>query len=162
MFSGLPDELRGTDTLGNLPGNENKPKAKKIIAALRDLFYSTHKNIYELFKVGCVTGKKLDIGGFTKIVNDCSAGSWSSEDIEVAFVYLCYSTEAGMSFEVFEKNFKSDVPSGVEFETVVVRKIRSWMFRNRLSSEMAFDSFCRSTGHFVDKVLSRAAFHEAF
>ena len=34
------------------------------------------------------------------------------------------------------------------------------MFQNKLSSEMAYDSICRAAGRYVDKTLSRAAFHK--
>ena len=35
------------------------------------------------------------------------------------------------------------------------------MYRNNLSSELAFDALCRAAGRFVEKSLSRAAFHKA-
>jgi hypothetical protein len=53
------------------------------------------------------------------------------------------------------------VPVGIEFETVVIRKLRSWMYNNKLSSEAAFDLFCRTSKRMADKTLSRHDFHEA-
>lgn len=44
---------------------------------------------------------------------------------------------------------------------MVIRKVREWMFQNKLSSEIAFDALCRSAGRFVEKTLSRAQFHKA-
>jgi hypothetical protein len=36
------------------------------------------------------------------------------------------------------------------------------MFRNRLSSEMAFESLCRASSRHSERTLPRASFHEAF
>jgi len=159
VFSGLPGDGNVTDPF---PGQENRPRAKRVIFDLRDLFYSTGKNLFELYKMGNPNAKTLDLDQFTNIVNECSDGHFNTSDIETVFMYMCHSLGGAMSFDVFEKNFRSEVPTGVEFETVVVRKVRSWMYKNRLSSEMAFDAFCRSTGNFVERLLSRPAFHEAF
>ncbi len=35
------------------------------------------------------------------------------------------------------------------------------MFQNKLSSELAFESLCRSAGRFIEKTLSRPQFHKA-
>lgn len=44
---------------------------------------------------------------------------------------------------------------------MVIRKVREWMFQNKLSSEIAFEALCRSAGRFIEKTLSRAQFHKA-
>lgn len=62
----------------------------------------------------------------------------------------------GLTYEVFEKTFRSEVPNSLEMETKVIRAVRDWQFRNNLSAEMAFDSFCRVVGNYKEKVLSRA------
>ena len=46
---------------------------KKVVGMLRDLFYSTRQNLYEIFKIG-MTGQSLDIEGFLKIVAETSEG----------------------------------------------------------------------------------------
>ena len=118
--------------------------------------YSTRKNLYELWKIGG-QGKTLDFNGFRRIVHEVtSANAYNAAELEAAFVSLAYGVGGAMSFEVFEKAFKSEVPTGVEFETVVIRKVRDWMYRNRLSSEACFDGFCRSAGNFIEKSLTRA------
>lgn len=53
------------------------------------------------------------------------------------------------------------MPTNAEFETHVIRTVRQWMYDNNLSSEMAFDTLCRSAGKFIEKRMSRAAFHKA-
>ena len=69
--------------------------------------------------------------------------------------------ENKLTFEVFEKIFRSEIPTSIEMETKVIRTIREWQFRNNLSAEMAFDSFCRVVGNYSDKTLTRAQFHRA-
>jgi hypothetical protein len=61
-------------------------------------------------------------------------------------------------FQTFEEAFRSEEPTSTEFETVIIRKVREWMFRNKLSAEMAYESLVRSAGRFIDKTLSRAQF----
>lgn len=53
------------------------------------------------------------------------------------------------------------MPTSAEFETKVIRTVRQWMYNNRLSSEMAFDTLCRSAGRFIERTLSRGLFHKA-
>jgi len=64
-------------------------------------------------------------------------------------------------FQTFEEAFRSEAPTAEEFESIVIRKVREWMFQNKLSSEIAFDALCRSAGRFVEKTLTRPMFHKA-
>lgn len=66
-----------------------------------------------------------------------------------------------VTFQTFEEAFRSEEPTSTEFETDVIRKVREWMFRNKLSSEIAFDGLCRSAGRYVEKSLTRPQFHKA-
>lgn len=66
-----------------------------------------------------------------------------------------------ISYQEFEKTFKSEVPKGAEWETTVIRKIRDWMIKNGLSSETVFDMFLNVTGKIIKKRLSRIDFHKA-
>ena len=83
-------------------------------------------------------------------------------DAEMVYSALPKTRGNQVSFETFEKSFKSEVPSGTEFEIKVVRTVREWMFQHHLSSEMAWDTLCRAAGRFVQRTLSRADFHRAF
>jgi hypothetical protein len=67
-----------------------------------------------------------------------------------------------MSFELFEKTFKSHIPTGLDMETKVIRQVREWMFLNKYSAEQAFDHLCRSCQKYHDKLLTRSQFHQAF
>ena len=137
-----------------------KAEAERITAMFKDMIYSTKQNLYELFKTG-MTGNSCDLEGFEAIINEVSGGCVPQCDIELCFKYLPKNRNAKLSFQTFEETFRSEIPSGMEFETKVIRKLREWMYQNNLSSELAFDALCRATGRFVEKSLSRAAFHKA-
>lgn len=161
-FSGHPAELRADQAHADGGRSPGKASAKKIIFGLRDLLYSTRKNLYELFRTGDASRKTLDLAAFKCIIDYASKGRANMDEAEAAFVHLTHSALGEMTFELFERTFRSEVPTGVEFETVVIRKVREWMFRNRLSSEMAFESLCRASGRHSDRTLPRASFHQAF
>jgi len=127
---------------------------------LRDLFYSTRQNLYELFKIG-MTGASLDLEGFLKIVGDSSENMVPESDSNLAWSVLPKNRHGKVTFEVFEQTFKSEIPTNSEFETKVIRTVREWLFQSKLSSEMAFDSLCRAAGRFVERSLTRAQFHKA-
>lgn len=129
---------------------------------LRDVFYSTRISLFELFKANMgQRDQTLDIDAFRQLILDASEGTIGDMDIIEVWKCLEKTRSNTLSFEVFERIFRSEVPTGVEFETTVVRQLREWMFQNKLSSEMAFDTLCRSVGRFVERNLSRASFHQA-
>jgi hypothetical protein len=63
-----------------------------------------------------------------------------------------------ISFELFEKTFRSEVPNNLEMETKVLRLLREWMFKNNLSSEQTYDTFCKVV---KQKCLDRVSLHKA-
>jgi len=67
-FSGHVEELRvdQAHTDGRSPGKSN---AKKIVHMLRDLLYSTRKNLYELFRTGDASRKTLDLNAFKGLID---------------------------------------------------------------------------------------------
>jgi Ca2+-binding EF-hand superfamily protein len=105
--------------------------------------------MYELFKLGA-TGGGLDLQGFTKIIEEVSEGNVGNPDIELTFKFLPKNKTGKVSFQTFEEVFRSEVPTNAEFETKVIRSVRQWMYDNNLSSEMAFDTLCRSAGRFIE------------
>ena len=94
---------------------------------LKDIIYSTKQNLYELFKNG-MTGNSLDLEGFSRIISDISGDCVPTADIALCFKYLPKNKHGKVSFQIFEETFKSEVPSGLEFETIVIRKLREWMY----------------------------------
>ena len=67
-----------------------------------------------------------------------------------------------MTFQVFDKNFKSVVPTSLEMETKVIRTIREWMFLNNMSAETTYDALCRTQQKTIDKLLDKESFQRAF
>ena len=75
-----------------------------------------------------MTGKALDEEGFTTIVNEISRNGLSEEEITLVFKSLPKNRNDKVSFQTFEEVFRSEEPTSAEFETVVIRKVREWMF----------------------------------
>ena len=75
-----------------------------------------------------MTGKALDEEGFTTIVNEISRSGLSEEEITLVFKSLPKNRNDKVSFQTFEEVFRSEEPTSAEFETVVIRKVREWMF----------------------------------
>ena len=90
-----------------------------------------------------------------------SRGAISDVETRLIFRSLAKNSNEKVSFRTFEEAFRSEEPTSGEFETVVIRTVREWMFKNKLSSELAFDALCRSVGRFIEKSLTRAQFHKA-
>lgn len=108
-----------------------------------------------------MTGKALDSEGFMRLVSEVSNNSLGEEEITLVFKSLIRNRDDKVTFQTFDEAFRSEEPTSTEFETVVIRKVREWMFKNKLSSELAFDSLCRGAGRFVEKSLTRPQFHKA-
>ena len=137
-----------------------KAEAARLRGIIRDIFYTSKQNIYEIYRFG-MTGQSLDLEGFTRIVDQFSGKSLSEDEINLVFKSLQRNRSERVTFQTFEEAFRSEEPTSAEFETVVIRRVREWMFQNKLSSEIAFDSLCRAAGRFIDKTLTRAQFHKA-
>ena len=126
---------------------------QKTINTIRDIFYTTERNLIDLFKLG-ISGNTVDLSGFQRIVEEASGGAISQSVSEAVFKAIARKNV--VTFQLFEKTFRSEIPNSLEMETKVIRTIRDWMYRNNLSAEMAFESFCRVVGNFTQKLLSRA------
>lgn len=133
--------------------------AQRTCETLRDVFYTSGKTLYDLFKIG-MSGKTIDKEGFTKICEEVGAGLIPASDLFEAFNLV--AKNGRITFTDFEKAFKSEIPTGLDFDTKVIRQVREWMFQNGLGSEAAFDMLCRSIGLYTQKRMDRACFHRAF
>jgi hypothetical protein len=117
--------------------------------------------MYNLFRMAVgASGQFIDKESFLRLVSEVSGGALPIENVEA--VYKSVVKSGKMTFELFEKTFKSEVPSSLEMETKVIRQVREWMFLNHLSAETAFDTLCKVCAKFIDKRLDRAMFHKAF
>lgn len=70
----------------------------------------------------------MELDGFMRILNEVSEGNFVIKDAESIFKSI--SKNGKMTFEQFNKNFKSETPNNLEMETKVIRQIREWMFLN--------------------------------
>ena len=70
----------------------------------------------------------MELDGFIRILNEVSKGNFVIKDAESIFKSI--SKNGKMTFEQFNKNFKSETPNNLEMETKVIRQIREWMFLN--------------------------------
>ena len=59
-------------------------KTNKMMAVIKDLFYSTGKTLYQLYREGC-SGDQLDLPSFHKIISRYSNGSLTQDDVASAF-----------------------------------------------------------------------------
>ena len=104
-----------------------KEQGTKICNLLRDVFYTSAKTLFELFRVG-MSGKYLDQEGLHRIVDETSGGKIAANDIDTAWLHV--SRAGRITFDQFETAFKSEVPTGLDFETKVIRQVREWMYKN--------------------------------
>ena len=149
-----PSEFSGISRFGGKDSSQVKQSAARLRGLIRDIFYTSRQNLYEIFKIG-MTGTSLDEEGFIHIVAEIGRDSISEQEVKLVFKSLVKNRNDKVSFQTFEEAFRSEEPTSSEFQTVVIRKVREWMFKNKLSSEIAFDSLCRSAGRFVEKSLTR-------
>lgn len=95
----------------------------------------------------------MDRDDFVRIATELSQGSFTAQDAELVFCHIVKSGK--MTFDNFDRNFKSVAPTGLDMETKIIRTVREWMFLKNLSAEGAFDTLCRSTQKYQDKQLDK-------
>ena len=74
-----------------------KTSVTKLRGIIRDIFYTSRQNLYEVFKLG-MTGKSLDAEGFALIVNEISKNGLSEEEITFVFKFLSKNRDEKVSF----------------------------------------------------------------
>lgn len=69
-----------------------------------------------------------------------------------------------LSFKDFEENFQHNIPSthNLQSETLIIKKIREWMFQKQYSTKTAFDRLVRCVDRFGINTLRRVDLHKAF
>ena len=60
-------EFSGISRFGGKDGSQVKQSVAKLRGLIRDIFYTSRQNMYEIFKIG-MTGSSLDEEGFAHIV----------------------------------------------------------------------------------------------
>ena len=112
-----------------LLGIKRKEGAHTVVDIIKELFYSTGRTPYQIFRAAC-SGDRMDVETFIKIVSAYSGGVLAEADIKSAFHSVCKSgNRDSVSFREFEEGFRLPIPTPtLQSETRVIRKVREWMF----------------------------------
>lgn len=82
---------------GGADRTAKKQQVGKLRGLLRDIFYTSKTNLYEIFKLG-MTGNSLDCEGFVRIVNEMSHGAISDTETQMIFKSLPKNRNEKVSF----------------------------------------------------------------
>jgi Ca2+-binding EF-hand superfamily protein len=150
-YSGAPaNELQAPIQTGN--------SVQAVIQKIKDVLYTTRKSLHDIFKevkLGSILDEHSFVDYFKKIRSDISP-----QDIVAAFKQV--SNDRGqMTFEQFSHAFQWQVPSGQNFETEAIRRVREWMFKKGFSSDTSFEFLCKQAGKQREQQLSLFDFHKA-
>jgi hypothetical protein len=117
----------GSVQQASILGFKRKEGPKTIIEIIKDLFYSTGKTLFELFKQ---TGSRsMTFDSFKALIDPISDHTLTSADLESAFNFICRFKKE-MSFQEFSEGFQTNIPlaGSLQSETLVIQKVRDWMF----------------------------------
>lgn len=66
-----------------------------------------------------------------------------------------------LSYKEFEEAFSHLIPraGSQQFETLVIKKLRDWMFSKQYSTKTTFERFCRSVDRLKQFNMRRVDFH---
>lgn len=99
---------------------------------------------------------------FKQLVETYSGNLIAEADIESMFGTVCRGKEQ-LAFKDFEDNFKHNIPSthNLQSETLIIKKLREWMFQKQYSTKTAFDRLIRTVDRFGVNTLRRVDLHKA-
>jgi hypothetical protein len=107
----------------------------------------------------------MDFNQFSKSVKGYSGGQISDSDIKEAWQTTCarHKKRDIIGFKEFQSEFNIHVPlsGSLDSETVVIRKVREWMFIKQFSTSCAFERLLRTADRLVQKTLRRPDLHVA-
>jgi hypothetical protein len=124
------------------------------------LFYSTGKTLYEIFRRAGT--KTLGLDSFKAIINPIADYTLSASDLESVFTHVSrYRIE--ITFTEFEEAFRYQIPikGNIQAETIIIQKIREWMFSRQYPTEGAFQRLIRAADRLAESTLARVDFHKA-
>ena len=145
------------DVIGSPQKKEN---VDQIVKVIKDVFYSTGKSLFQLYRQCCSLGR-LESEGFQTLLQGLGL---EEHDIETVFrKYADSDDKKSLSYQTFEKVFKLEVPNpgSHAMEVSVIKKVREWMFNKQYPSNGAFERLIRSVDRFSEKTLTRTDFHKA-
>lgn len=89
----------------------------------------------------------------------------SDQDIEALFERVAIGkTKDRLTYKDFEDNFSHSIPTtgNIQSETLIIQKVREWMFQRQYNTKIAFDRLCRCVDRFQHQSLRRVDFHKSF
>ena len=93
-----PSEFSGMSRFGGQDKSTLKNQATKLRGLVRDIFYTSKQNLYEIFKLG-MTGNSLDLDGFNTILQELANGAGlSTSEITLIFKSLGKNKNDKVSF----------------------------------------------------------------
>ena len=92
-----PSEFSGMSRFGGKDATAVKAQAARLRGIIRDIFYTSKQNLYEIFKVG-MTGKGCDSEGFERIITSVAGDTLSDEEITLVFKSLPKNRNDKVSF----------------------------------------------------------------
>ena len=147
-----------------LMGVKKKEGTHTVHDIIKELFYSTGRTLYQLFKINN-GGNSLDFDQFRGIVDMFSNSALDPEDIQAVFDKLSSGMmKDRLTYKDFEDGFKMDVPKpgSTTSEIKILKKVREWMFQRQMPTSSAFERLVRSSDRLHQKTMRRVDFHKAF
>jgi hypothetical protein len=140
--------------------SKRKEGTQSIISLLRELFYTTGKSLYDVYRKG-TPGSTMDEPAFCAMIKTLTSNLVSETDAKLAFGQ--FATDGKLTFQQFEEGFKIMVPTigSQTDETTVIKKVREWMFVRSYPAQIAFERLLRSSDRFEQKTLRRQELHKA-
>lgn len=107
----------------------------------------------------------MEFHQFLKILQGYSCNQLSDADIREAWQSCCakHKKKDVIGFKEFSAEFSIHIPlsGSLDSETVVIRKVREWMFIKQYSTSCAFERLLRTADRLVQKTMRRPDLHVA-
>ena len=88
-------------------GYKRKDGPGTIVEIIKDLFYSTGKTLYDIFKAS--GSSKLNVESFNALINPISDYTLTAEDLESVFIMITRGRKE-MNYQEFETGFRYNIP----------------------------------------------------
>ena len=141
-----------TDDDEKLLGIKRREGHHTVIEIIKELFYSIGKPLYKIFRE-FGDGQQMEYYQFAKIVKGYANGTLSDHDIKEAWQTTCqkHKRKDVIGFKEFQSEFSIHIPlsGSLDSETIVIRKVREWMFVKQYSTACAFERLLRTAERLV-------------
>ena len=92
-----PSEFSGISRFGGKDAGAVKQSVMRLKGLIRDIFYTSRQNLYEIFKIG-MTGQSLDAEGFYTIISEVGRDCISEDEIILVFKSLIKNRNDKVTF----------------------------------------------------------------